>query len=66
MMIFSAKVKKQAAADACVNILQQALADPNFVSDYQRLHPVEEEIDILTQSVPKMLVENGKLFTFIL
>ncbi|XP_055298507.1 activating signal cointegrator 1 complex subunit 2 isoform X2 [Sitodiplosis mosellana] len=49
-----AKIKKQSAADELVNMLQMALADPNFVSDYQRLHPVADDVDILIQSVPKI------------
>lgn len=60
-MIYSAKNKKQASADELVNMFQVALSDPNFVMDYQRLHPVADDVDILTQSVPKMFVHNSKL-----
>lgn len=60
-MIYSAKNKKQASAVELVNMLQVALSDANFVMDYQLLHPVADDVDILIQSVPKMLVHHFKL-----
>lgn len=61
LVIYSAKNKKQASAVELVNMLQVALSDANFVMDYQRLHPVADDVDILIQSVPKMFVHNFKL-----
>lgn len=46
--------KKQASADELLNLLQIALSDSNFVVDYQRLHPVADDIDIVSQAIPKM------------
>ncbi|XP_031628926.1 activating signal cointegrator 1 complex subunit 2 [Contarinia nasturtii] len=46
--------KKEASGDNLMNLLQIALSDQNFVLDYQRLHPVADDIDIITQAIPKI------------
>lgn len=45
---------KRASAEELLSILQLTLSDPHFVSDYQRLYPVTDDIDTVTQVVPNL------------
>lgn len=42
------------AAESLLAILQEALSDQIFVIDYQRLHPVVNDIEILQQACPEL------------
>lgn len=42
------------AAENFLAILQEALSDQIFVIDYQRLHPVVNDIEILQQACPEL------------
>lgn len=53
---------KHAAAETLLTYLQEALADQGFVIDYQRLFPVEDDIDILKQWCPALYVSSQRHF----
>ncbi len=42
------------AAESFLAILQEALSDQIFIVDYQRLHPVVNDIEILQQACPEL------------
>ncbi|KAJ6639104.1 putative cytochrome P450 6d4, partial [Pseudolycoriella hygida] len=42
------------AAESLLAILQEALSDQIFLTDYQRLHPVVNDIEILQQACPQL------------
>ncbi|KAG4072901.1 hypothetical protein HA402_006581 [Bradysia odoriphaga] len=42
------------AAESFLAILQEALSDQIFIIDYQRLHPVASDIEILQQACPEL------------
>lgn len=46
--------KSLAPAEQLIAILQEALTDHSFVVDYQRLYPVQDDMDILTQACPEL------------
>lgn len=54
LIIFSDKKQKQIAGENCLNLFQLVLSDPNFATDYNRLHPVTDDIDTIIQVVPKL------------
>lgn len=43
-----------APAEELIAILQEALTDHGFVVDYQRLYPVQDDMDILKQACPEL------------
>lgn len=53
------------AAESFLAMLQVALSDPVFVVDYKRLYPVINDIDILQQACPEMLVQQLIALNFI-
>lgn len=46
--------KKQVAGENFLNLLQLVLSDQNFAIDYNKLHPVADHIDTITQIVPNL------------
>lgn len=46
--------KKQIAGENILNLFQLVLADLNFALDYNKLHPVEDDVETITQVVPKL------------
>lgn len=46
--------KKRASADKFLDTLQEALSENSFIADYQRLYPVEDDIDWLKNVYPKL------------
>lgn len=54
LSISSDENRKHAATEQLLSYLQEALADQGFVIDYQRLYPVEDDIDIVKQSCPQL------------
>lgn len=54
------------AAESFLAILQEALSDQIFIIDYQRLHPVVNDIEILQQACPELYPFQRILMSFIL
>lgn len=50
------KTKAQKATETLLAYLQEALADHGFVVDYQRLFPIQDDMDIVKQACPELYV----------
>lgn len=46
--------KKRASADKFLDTLQEALSENSFIADYQRLYPVEDDIEWLINVYPNL------------
>lgn len=53
-MFFNLNSKKRSSADKFLDTLQEALSESTFIADYQRLNPVEDDIEWLKNVYPDL------------